>query len=488
VRAPARVAWSEAGLALAALALVVSVAAADGGYFAESWPWIVVALCSVAGIALLTFERIAIGLLELGTVAALTALVAWVALSSTWSIDSGASGDEVERGLIYVAGIVALTLIAEPVRIKSLLGGLALGITLVVAYGLGERLFFVDSLEPDPVSGTRLVQPVGYANALGVLAVIGIVLSLGFAANADTSAVRALGAAAPVVLLTALTLTESRGAWIALAVGLAAWSFFETERARFLATALLLAPPAVAAVLLTERASALTDARSTSGELGDAGRELAGAIVVLALMSVLVRLGARPLEAKLPRRLTSISYVVLPLLLVAMTLSAILSPRRSFQARIDYWSVAWGEFEQNAWLGSGAGTFVRFWERSGIPAGVTDAHSVYLETLAELGPVGLALLLVAFVLPLVAALRARGRPFVGVALGAYAAFLLHAGLDWDWEMPAVTLAGLTCAVGILASARSDDRAVEIGGRARWAVLLALCMIGALAFILRSIDG
>ena len=31
--------------------------------------------------------------------------------------------------------------------------------------------------------------------------------------------------------------------------------------------------------------------------------------------------------------------------------------------------------------------------------------------------------------------------------------LVHAGIDWDWEMPAVTLAGLLCGVSILVVAR-----------------------------------
>ncbi|HYT50946.1 MAG TPA: hypothetical protein VEL10_01935 [Gaiellaceae bacterium] len=44
------------------------------------------------------------------------------------------------------------------------------------------------------------------------------------------------------------------------------------------------------------------------------------------------------------------------------------------------------------------------------PAKVRDAHSLYVETLAELGPIGLALLSAALVVPLVAAVRARRHP------------------------------------------------------------------------------
>ena len=63
-----------------------------------------------------------------------------------------------------------------------------------------------------------------------------------------------------------------------------------------------------------------------------------------------------------------------------------------------------------------------------------DAHSLYLETLAELGLVGLALLVLALAPPLVAGFRG----VEAAATGGYVAFLIHAGLDWDWELPAVT--------------------------------------------------
>ena len=44
---------------------------------------------------------------------------------------------------------------------------------------------------------------------------------------------------------------------------------------------------------------------------------------------------------------------------------------------------------------------------------------------------------------------ARRHPLVPGAAGAYAAYLVHTGVDWDWELPAVTLAGLLCGAAIL---------------------------------------
>ncbi len=94
------------------------------------------------------------------------------------------------------------------------------------------------------------------------------------------------------------------------------------------------------------------------------------------------------------------------------------------------------------------------------PAFVRDAHSLYLETAAELGVVGLALLLCALGAPLVAAVAARDRTRVATAAAAYVVFLVHAGLDWDWEMPVTVLAGLACGAAVLAGVRETRLSVR----------------------------
>src|SRR6185312_8451535 len=73
------------------------------------------------------------------------------------------------------------------------------------------------------------------------------------------------------------------------------------------------------------------------------------------------------------------------------------------EPRISYYRVAWHEYLAHPVLGSGAGTFGRYWLTSGrVPelGGALDAHSLYLETLAELGPIGLGLVAAFLVYPL----------------------------------------------------------------------------------------
>jgi O-antigen ligase len=157
----------------------------------------------------------------------------------------------------------------------------------------------------------------------------------------------------------------------------------------------------------------------------------------------------------------------------------------SGSSRAQYWHVAWRDYQQHPWLGSGAGSFQREWLRS-RPADlpVLDAHSLYLETLAELGPVGLGLLAALLALPVAGGLIARKQPLAAPAFGGYVAYLIHTAQDWDWELPAVTLAGLGCAVALLILAGLEPRP-PLGRRARVAgisaaILLALVALGALA--------
>ena len=101
-----------------------------------------------------------------------------------------------------------------------------------------------------------------------------------------------------------------------------------------------------------------------------------------------------------------------------------------------------------------------------MPDFVVNAHSLYLETLAEEGVVGLAAIVLLLAPALVVAVRFRASPEITVASGAYIAYLVHAAGDWDWQVSAVTLAALAIAVAALVAARQPGaRAIPRGNRA-----------------------
>jgi hypothetical protein len=112
----------------------------------------------------------------------------------------------------------------------------------------------------------------------------------------------------------------------------------------------------------------------------------------------------------------------------------------SGHGRTELWRSAWREGRDHALLGGGAGSWPRAYAaQTNSLAGPANAHSLYLETFAELGVVGLAL-----VLGFLTIVFARGRE-EPAALAVVAAFAVAAAADWDWQLPAATLPAIVCA-------------------------------------------
>ena len=121
--------------------------------------------------------------------------------------------------------------------------------------------------------------------------------------------------------------------------------------------------------------------------------------------------------------------------------------------RYAYWRVAVHAFVAEPIRGVGAGGWAIWWLREEpSEARAQDAHSLPLQTVAELGLVGVGLLTV-FLCGVALAARDGLDVAPQVAAGPIAGcvvYLAHAPLDWDWEMPAVTLVALILAGALLA--------------------------------------
>ena len=116
---------------------------------------------------------------------------------------------------------------------------------------------------------------------------------------------------------------------------------------------------------------------------------------------------------------------------------------------------------------------------------IRDAHSLYLEVLAELGPVGLILLFATVAVPLVAFVRSRSTPYVPAAAGAFVAFAAHAGIDWDWEVVGLTATAILAATVGLVAAGAHDRPLTLGRLPRGgavAVALVLALFSFASFV------
>ena len=153
----------------------------------------------------------------------------------------------------------------------------------------------------------------------------------------------------------------------------------------------------------------------------------------------------------------------------------------SGHGRADYWRVAARMVEREPLLGEGAGGFERRWlEERPAEHNARDAHNLYLETLAELGPVGLALLLVALGAPLAGLGRARHAVLGPATAAAYVALLVHSAVDWDWELPALVLTALACAVTLVTEARTVApiplRGFRVAGVAAAACVIVVALV------------
>ena len=458
---------------------VVALGSADGGFFPRPWGWAALGLAWTAVVVALVHPGLGISRRALMLLGLLAAFGGWIAASLAWTQSTGLTIGELQRLLVYVAGVGAAALLVRARSAQALLFGVFTGAGAVVVAGLVGYLVSREQTT-DVFQGSYLHRPLGYANAMGIVAVIAIVLALGIATDGSSRSARACGGIALVPLTCALALTGSRAAWGALVLGAGIALAMSSHRARTAGSwARLLVVPAAAAALVL-----VVDA-TDSGIVGDRadrlGERLLVALVVLtaiaAVPSVLVarQRGGAP-SASRPRRWIAIAAFALLLTGVAAGAQGLASDRAAF------WTVAADEFDRHPLLGSGAGTYGQVWlERRPIAESVRDAHSLLVENMSELGIVGLALVVTLLAMPIVWGLRSRRHPVVPAATGAFAAYAAHASVDWDWEMPAVTLAALFCAVALAATADGEARHRFHGARPRGAAVTLGGLAAAAAF-------
>ncbi len=507
--------WTSALPAvLVAAGAVVGLAAAQGGYFPTSWGWASTTLLWVIGIWLVSSGRTQAGRLDLVFVALLGVFTAWIAVSIVWSAVPAQTVLELERALVPLAGVTAFLVFARLEQVPVLTGTLLASITTVSAYALATRLF-PDRLGAfDSIAVYRLSDPVGYWNALGIFAVIGLLVAVGIAADGARARTRSAAAASTVILAPTLYFTFSRGSWIALGIGLAALLAVSPRRLHALTFSAVAATPAALAVWLASQSDALTHQEAALAPAIEEGQRLALALLVLAAVAAALGSALYVAERRVSiphvMRMASTGVLVLCLAvgaagLVAHYGSPVSMADRAWTAfsapppvptsdlnsrlfnlsgngRVDLWRAGADLAGDHTVTGQGGGTFERYWQS--LPDAslkVRDAHGLFIETLAELGPVGLALLVAALSVPVAAGLIARRSRFAPFLLGAYVAFVAHASVDWDWELSGIALTALLAGSLLVVSSRRGTVGVLPGGW-RVAGVAAVLVTGTIALV------
>ena len=504
--------WSETprrllvrrAIALTAAAGLVGYLALDGGGYdvvvrqsVAFGVWIAVAIGFATGL----LPRAQTGRIVLVPALAAAALAGWILLSFGWTPSDGRTMAELARLLAY-AGFAVLALSAlNRDTFRAAAAGLSVAALAIVALAVASRLApdaFPDATEVAARFRTdRLDFPLDYWNAIGAWGAMSMAIGLAWSAHARFALTRALALAAVPAAGLAVYLSYSRGGVVGTAAALAAVLVLSRNRWTAFAHALAAGAGTGVAIAVVRSNPQIAEATGGAGA-GEVALALAGAAALCA-GAVFATGVLRADEARLPRRQARLAVPALVAVLLIATVVAGRGPisdwwdefrtedapvtgaddpaERLTTAggnRNDIWTSAIDAFEDSPVQGIGPGTFEFWWLREADdPEYVRDAHSLYLEVAAELGLPGVLLLVTALGGLLAAAVAARRRLTrpgdlgASVALtGAFAVFLVNAGVDWMWEETAVAVLG----IGGIAVAAAAGSARRTGSRRRGVLL------------------
>ncbi len=478
-------------LAVALAAGCGTAPAWHGLYPLSTWGPIALVLAT-ALVALVVARRMPLpsraGLIALGGVALLWI---WAALSTRWAesvdqalVDSG-------RWLLYAVLLALLLAVVREGRTSRLVVWAAAA--AVVAFGayLCVRLSLPGSAEL--FLGGRLSYPLGYVNGQAGYLMLAVWPALAVAETARRPLVGGAALAVAVTLSGLILLSQARAVTLAALAAAVLLLAVVPGRGRRLACLLTLGlGVAIAAGPLLDVYGATSpgDRRIDEAALRAAVLSLCGAALIAGAvwgsLCALVTRAPQPTRDRLRAAtgpVVAIACLALALGLVVATGNPVEQARagvREFKRldvdsaresqsrfasgggnRYDYWRIAADQFREHPLIGVGAGNYDRtyFAERR-TDEDVRQPHSLPLQSLAELGAIGLvgvALLVAGAALGLARRARLaagdRSERLLAVAAGGtFAAWLVHTSVDWLHLIPGVTGIAL-CSLAALVAGR-----------------------------------
>lgn len=528
-----RIDWAAVWTWFLSFGLVAYLGLEGGGYdpLVHDQVGIAVWWVVLAGVLVGALPRRRPGALALAGLGFLTAFVAWTALSLTWTESVEKTSADLARVATYL-GVFGLALLScDRESARRVVAAVGAGIVFIAAIALLSRLHPAWFPAADQTAQflasnrERLSYPLHYWNGLAALIAIGAPLILHMAARARTTLWRSAATAAlPLLALTAF-FTLSRAGIAAGVVAVALFVVLTSDRLALLPTLALSGLGSLILLLAASSRDVLQDGllNATADRQGD---ELLVIVLVVCVAVGLLRAvvdratrgRTRPAWTQVPQRnaLIAVGAGVLIVLVVAGAAGA---PGRvsdgwaefkekgspgkgterlsstAGQNRYQLWSAAVKENASEPMTGTGSGTFEYWWARNAdVPEVVRDTHSLYLQTLGELGIVGLALLLgfLGIVVGGGCALLLRAGPpersLLAAALAGSVAFCVAAAFDWMWQLPVLPVALLLLASVLVNGARRTEggawKGLPLGPRIAVAAV-ALTAIVAIAIPLAS---
>jgi hypothetical protein len=424
---------------------------------------------------------------RIGQTAAVAGLcLAGIAVLATasvgWASDQGRAFEEAVRTSFYLGLFVLSACTASRAGRAQWLGGVTAGLGVVTAIALFAYLQpgILDSGHSEiPNAAGRLSYPIGYWNGAGALFAIAAVLLAHEASTASTRWQRTASTAAIPLAVLGIWLASSRGAGIALLVGLAVLVAASTERAPRVVRITIGLAGAVVLILAAASMDSLTSGATDSAMRADGDRMSAIVIAVVAITAAVAwRADGWAPRIRISRGLVVGAASVAVAGLVAGAIAA--DPVKRFHefeapppahggvqvggedlssnGRWQFWGQAIDAFEADPVAGVGAGGYEDWWARhASVAIFVRNPHSLPLQQAAELGSGGILLFLgflVALAVATVRRLHAGLIGDVGILIAVIAAGAIGAAVDWTWEIPAVFGPVVVCAALLTASAPS----------------------------------
>ncbi len=475
------------------------------------------------------FPRARPGIRARGALAVFALLAAWTAAGLIWTESAERTYIEAIRTLDYL-GLVALVWFGVHRHSwRAGAAGLLTGAGVIALLAVASRVA-PDLLPADTVAlqfgGERLSYPLDYWNATAYWSAAVFLAAVAWSAHTTADGARALLLAATPVAGAAVFLSYSRGGALVCFAGLVVVVAASHKRGVAIVHA-------VGATVGTASAIGLI---ATQPEIANGTGQKGGGLVALGLLLACVATGslarwtARPrLRRRRVRRSRSPApsepardgaldadpgpvtrrTLILGTSAVAVVVAGALavSAVESQLSRTPYdpgsggaasrllnvsdgrgelYGSALDAFSVEPVTGIGAGTYGLWHERTRPEADrVQDAHSFYLEALAELGLPGLLLALASIgglaLLALSAARRLSGDERFGPGLAMCAMFSVIAigsAVDWLWEVPAVTALGLAAGAIVWGSQGAPRRRRRLNSK-RLAAALLLIVLGVL---------